>query len=224
MARPTQRQASFAVLVVALLLGAPACAAPVTGAGGLPVQRVTAGNPYIAEAQDGACKGPPGKRVVAFNLAPQTTLVDLVAWISSVVCEPFLLPGTIATENKTLTTIAPERMTREQAYRFFLGALDSVGLTVERAGQLQRIVEIGATPPRTAEIEGVKDRTAEPDGYVTVLLHLQTPAERVRVFGPCEGEVCRCVVFPPDSDTVIITDRRSVIERLLRPPVRPFQH
>ncbi len=211
MARPTQTQTSCALLVVALLLGAPACTAPVTGAGGLPIQRVTARNPYSGEEQDGACKGPRDKRVVAFNLAPQTTLVELVAWISSVVCEPFLLPGTIATENKTLTTIAPERMTREQAYRFFLGALDSVGLTVERAGQLQRIAEIG----------GVEARPAVPDSYVTVLVRLQDlpPAARARVLGTRRGDICNGDFTAPPPDTVIITDYRSVIERLLGRPL-----
>ena len=131
-----------AVFVAVLALAAPAQAAVVIGGNGKAVQRWVGPNLLIGEANDGTCKFPPGNRVVSFHLAHETKLVDAIAWISSVICKPFLLPGTIDIDRKRLTLVAPERMTAENAYRFFLGALDSVGLTVEPSGRFLQIVEV----------------------------------------------------------------------------------
>jgi len=87
-------------------------------------------------------KLPPGKRVVRLNLKPNTDVADLVAWISSVTCKQFVLPAGIGA-GKTVTVVAPQLMTPEEAYRLFLDALDSVGLTVYRSGRFLRIIEVG---------------------------------------------------------------------------------
>ena len=102
--------------------------------------------------------------------------------------------------------------TRAQAYRFFLGALDSVGLTVERDGPIQRIAEIGAKPPRTAEIA---------DPYVTVLVRFPdlSPEARERMLESHPVDICNGDFLAPPPDSLIITDHRSVIERLLGRPL-----
>ncbi|HZL20218.1 MAG TPA: hypothetical protein VFG23_20975, partial [Polyangia bacterium] len=82
---------------------------------------------------------PAGKRVVKLNLKPDTELGDLISWISSITCKQFLLPGTIPSNSKKVTIVAPELITPEEAYRLFLGALDSVGLTVQPSGKVLRI-------------------------------------------------------------------------------------
>jgi len=98
-----------------------------------------------AEGPSNTCrKLPAGKRVVKLSLKPDTELGDLVAWISSVTCRQFFLPGSIDQHGKKVTIIAPQLITPEEAYRLFLGALDSVGLTVVPQGKFLRIIETSA--------------------------------------------------------------------------------
>jgi general secretion pathway protein D len=87
-------------------------------------------------------KLPAGKRVVRLNLKPNADVADLVAWISSVTCKQFLLPAGLGA-GKTVTVFSPQLITPEEAYRLFLDALDSVGLTVVPSGRFLRIIEVG---------------------------------------------------------------------------------
>ena len=97
---------------------------------------VTGANQLIGEKDFNTCKKfPAGKRIVKLNLKPDTELGDLIAWISSITCRQFLLPGTIPANSKKVTIVAPELITPEEAYKLFLGALDSAGLTVEHFGK-----------------------------------------------------------------------------------------
>src|SRR5262249_26512736 len=82
-----------------------------------------------------------GKRVVKLALKPDTELGDLIAWISSVTCRQFLLPGSIDPHGKNVTIIAPQLTTPEQAYRLFPGARDPAGLQVVPQVKCLRVVE-----------------------------------------------------------------------------------
>jgi hypothetical protein len=96
----------------------------------------------VAPAAANSCrKLPPGKRIVKLNLKPETSLPDLVAWISAITCKGFLLPAVSAIESSKVTIVAPELLSPEEAYRLFLDALDSVGLTVYPVGRFMRIIE-----------------------------------------------------------------------------------
>ncbi|HLK88957.1 MAG TPA: hypothetical protein VKZ18_03630 [Polyangia bacterium] len=93
------------------------------------------------EATGSTCaRLPSGKRIVKLNLKPETEVADLVAWISSITCKQFIVPDVPATRAK-VTVVAPTLITVGEAYRLFLDALDSVGLTVYRSGAFLRIVE-----------------------------------------------------------------------------------
>jgi hypothetical protein len=83
---------------------------------------------------------PAGKRL-RLNLKPNTDLVDLIAWISAITCKQFILPGSIPTQGKTVTIIAPQPITAAEAYDLFLNALDSVGLTVYPSHGVLRVIE-----------------------------------------------------------------------------------
>jgi hypothetical protein len=83
---------------------------------------------------------PEGKRIVKLNLKPETEVADLVAWISAISCRQFVLPDLLASHAK-VTIVAPGLITPREAYRLFLEALDSVGLTVVPAGPFRRIIE-----------------------------------------------------------------------------------
>ena len=96
---------------------------------------------HVPRGADVCKKVPPGKRVWRLTLEPDADLGDLVAWISSITCKSFLVPGTIPANSKKVTIVAPGVMTPEEAYGLFLNALDSVGLTVERSEWFLRIIE-----------------------------------------------------------------------------------
>jgi general secretion pathway protein D len=86
-------------------------------------------------------KVPAGKPLVKLTLKPETTVDDLVVWISSITCRQFVWSEAVAARNKKVTIVAPMPMTTRQAFDLFLNALDSIGLTVEPAGSFWRIVE-----------------------------------------------------------------------------------
>jgi hypothetical protein len=87
------------------------------------------------------CRRLSSSRPVKLNLKPETDIADLVAWISSITCRQFLLPGTILATPRKVTVFAPQIITAEGAYHLFLSALDSVGLTVQESGRFLRIIE-----------------------------------------------------------------------------------
>ncbi|HMF41659.1 MAG TPA: type II secretion system secretin GspD [Polyangia bacterium] len=180
---------------------------------------VTGANQLIGDKDFNTCKKfPPGKRIVKLNLKPDTELGDLIAWISSITCKQFLLPGTIPANSKKVTVVAPELITPEEAYRLFLGALDSAGLTVEHSGKFERIVE-------TAKIKtmggipyyGEDSDVPTNESYVTRLVHVENvdPNEVAQVLGRIKGEQGDIVVFAPQN-ALIITDLGSNINRMMK--------
>ena len=199
--------------------GAPLLPAPTPGAparqrgrrradaaGGTPPppagsEGVTGANQLIGEKDFNTCKKfPAGKRIVKLNLKPDTELGDLIAWISSITCKQFLLPGTIPANSKKVTVVAPELITPEEAYRLFLGALDSAGLTVEHFGKFERIVEtakiktMGGIP-----VYGEGADVPSSESYVTRLVRVENvdPNEVATVLGRLKGEQGDIVVFVP---------------------------
>jgi general secretion pathway protein D len=124
---------AIGVVVCLCLSGGAVFAAPPAGA--------SAGGP--ADSAVASCrKLPAGKRIVRLSLKPETELGDLLAWISSITCKQFILPGTIPV-GKKVTIISPQLITPGEAYRLFLSALDTVGLTVYPSGKFLRVIETG---------------------------------------------------------------------------------
>jgi type II secretory pathway component GspD/PulD (secretin) len=89
----------------------------------------------------GSCRRLPEGKRLKLNLKPNTELVDLISWISAITCKPFIVPGTIPSQGKTVTIVAPQPITTAEAYDLFLAALDSVGLTVYASGGFLRVIE-----------------------------------------------------------------------------------
>jgi type II secretory pathway component GspD/PulD (secretin) len=136
-----------AFLLVAALAGAPLTARAAGSPAARPAVEKRDARHESVPGADGdrptnTCrKLPAGKRIVRLNLKPETTVADLVGWISSITCTPFIVPSTLGAESKKVTIVSPALITREEAYRLFLGALDSVGLTVYPEGKFQRVIE-----------------------------------------------------------------------------------
>jgi hypothetical protein len=98
-------------------------------------------------------KIPAGKRAVKMNLKPEVELPELVAWISSITCKTFVLPGHL-TGGKKVTVVSQGAMTRDEAFAMFLSALDSVGLTVERGPGYYKIIETSKAKTSSVPVYG----------------------------------------------------------------------
>src|SRR5580698_10224317 len=159
---------------------------------------------------------PAGKRVVKLNLKPDTELGDLISWISSVTCKQFLLPGTIPSNSKKVTIVAPELITPEEAYRLFLGALDWVGLTVQPSGKVLRIIETVKAKSGPIPLYGEDSDLPQNESYVTRLIHVENadPNEVATVFGRLKGEQGDVIVYAPQN-ALIVTDLASNITRMM---------
>jgi general secretion pathway protein D len=180
---------------------------------------VSGTNQLIGDKDFNTCKKfPAGKRIVKLNMKPDTELGDLIAWISSITCKQFLLPGTIPANSKKVTVVAPELITPEEAYRLFLGALDSAGLTIEHTGKFERIVEtakiktMGGIP-----VYGEESDVPTSESYVTRLVHVENvdPNEVATALSRVKGEQGDIVVFAPQN-ALIITDLASNIKRMMK--------
>ena len=90
------------------------------------------------------------------NLKPETEVADLVAWISSITCKQFVL-GDLPASHAKVTIVAPSLITPGEAYRLFLEALDSVGLTVYASGPFLRVVETAKVKSCPIPVIGLDD-------------------------------------------------------------------
>lgn len=116
---------------------APAAAPPVTDLGFNTCQKI-----------------PRGKKVVKMNLKPDIELTELVAWISSVTCKSFVLPGQLSGGGKKVTIVSQGPMTRDEAFAAFLTALDTLGLTVERGPGYMKIIETAKAKTSSTPVYG----------------------------------------------------------------------
>jgi general secretion pathway protein D len=195
---------------------AAAPAASPTPSPNTPVVTGTAEMP--GEKEFNSCKKfPAGKRIVKLNMKPDTELGDLLSWISSITCRQFLLPGTIPANSKKVTIIAPQLITPEEAYRLFLAALDSVGLTVEPDGKFLRIIETLRAKSTPIPYYGPDGSMPAGEGYVTRLIRVENADvnEVNNVLTRLKGEQGDIILFAPQN-ALIITDRATNIARMLR--------
>jgi general secretion pathway protein D len=158
-------------------------------------------------------KLPSGKRIVKLNLKPDTEVMDLIGWISSITCAQFIVSVPVA--GKKLTIIAPQLITPEEAYRLFFSALDSLGLTVEPTGKFLRVVENARARFAPLPIIGPNQRTPSDRRYVTKLVRLQNldPTDVTNnVLNRIKTEAGDII---PYSMSLIITDSSDSIDRMV---------
>lgn len=159
---------------------------------------------------------PRGQRVKV-DLKAHSSLQDLVAWISSMTCQSFIVGDGV--QGPPVTFIAPRPITAGEAYRAFLGALQSMGLTVVRHGRRRfRVVRATfavrqavptygpdqtASLPRGAEIvtQLWRPRAAQSATLLPVLMRLKSASGEVLAYAP--------------TNTLLIVDDAANVRRLL---------
>jgi general secretion pathway protein D len=197
--------------------GAPAAAAKP----GTPAPAAAPGAPGATgivdipgEKEFNSChKLPAGKRIVRLNLKPDTEVMDLIGWISSITCAQFIV--SVPVQGKKLTILAPQLITPEEAYRLFFSALDSVGLTVEPTGKFLRVVENSKARFAPLPIIGPNQKTPNDRRYVTKLVRLQNldPADVTNnVLNRIKTEAGDIIAY---SMSLIITDQSESIDRMV---------
>jgi hypothetical protein len=132
------RHGVLAGLLVAGLAG------PAMGQGRAPWKRRDARpppEPPAAEAETGQCKPMPAKAKVKVSLKPETEVADVIAWFSGLTCTPLVVSSAVPVAGKKVTILSPRPITRKELDGLFLGALDSVGLTIERDGRFFYVIE-----------------------------------------------------------------------------------
>ena len=137
---------SLSILVLAAALTQPVFAQPSPGA--TPTAEKTP-----APGEDDALYSC-GKRSgdVSVTFKPETELKDLITWVMGFTCKNFILDPRIVSTGKKVTVIAPLKMSQRDAYRVFLVALSTMGLTVIPKGNVLRVVESATAKSETVPI------------------------------------------------------------------------
>jgi type II secretory pathway component GspD/PulD (secretin) len=87
------------------------------------------------------CKRPSPKLKIKVNLKPDTEVADLLAWYSTLTCTPLMVSSGVTIAGKKVTILSPMPVTVAEIDSLFLGALDSVGLTLMRDGKFQYVID-----------------------------------------------------------------------------------
>jgi hypothetical protein len=96
-----------------------------------------------APNEESCFKLPEGKAIVRLDLRPNSDVMDILSWLHIITCQPFLVP--VSVRSRTFTVKTYRLLTVQECKYVFLAALNSVGLSVEEAGQSLRVVEVKRT-------------------------------------------------------------------------------
>lgn len=80
-------------------------------------------------------------KAVAITFKPDMELKELVTWVMGFTCKTFIWDPRTVSQQKKITIIAPEKMSPYEAYRVFLAALATAGLTVVPVDDALKIVD-----------------------------------------------------------------------------------
>jgi len=154
-------------------------------------------------------------RSVRVSLRPETSVSDLVSWAMTFTCKNFVFASPIASRSAKVTLVAPGALTPRQAWRAFLVALQSAGLTVVPKGELLEIVESSEAGGRALPVYK-PDRVRATDQIVRVVVRPQYVsvddlAAVVEGLGSRAGSVARFA----NAGLLIITDYGTSIDRML---------
>lgn len=91
-------------------------------------------------------------KAVDVSFKPEIELKEILTWVMGFTCKNFILDPRIVSTGKKVTIIAPNRMSPREAYRVFLVALSTMGLTIVPKGSVLRIVESATAKTETVPI------------------------------------------------------------------------
>lgn len=140
-------------------------------------------------------------------------LKDIVLAISKVAGKNFILDRKL--ENRQVTIISPEPVTKQEAYYAFLSALNMNGLTVVSVGKFLKIIEVKSAIQANTRVF-VGDYAPPSEEIVTVLYSLKhLNAEDIERFVTEMVPRTGRVTAYPDTNTLVMTDTGINLRRVM---------
>ena len=161
-------------------------------------------------------KVPPGRRIKV-TLKRDSSLEDLVGWISSMTCKRFIIASNL--HSQKVTIISPTAVTAAEAYRAFLSAIEVLGLTVVPSGRYLKVVQgnwaIQSSIPTF--IPGDGKRLPRSDQMVTRLVRIKhvDVNQLLLVLNKMKSRSGDITAYKP-TNMLIITDGANNVRRHLR--------
>ena len=167
------------------------------------------------EAEFNECTKIPANRKIKLTLKKETDLADLVEWISGMTCKKFIIGSGLRSQQK-VTIIAPEPISAAEAYRAFLAALNTMGLTIAPTGGYLRIVESKSAPKSTVDTFGAGAEAPVDERIITRLVRLQNiPISDVQpLIETLKSDYGVVTAYGP-SNMLIITDSGTNLDRIM---------
>lgn len=153
-----------------------------------------------------------GDEPVTFNLE-DATLLELVRLVSNITGRRFIVSPKV--RDLRASVFAPKAITADEAYRAFLSILQVNGLTVERAGRFEKIVE--STDPQRGNLRlRTEGRPGANDGYVTQLYRVKHGRIDAlsQLLGQLKSKEGSLLAYAP-TDSLILTDTGFAVRRML---------
>lgn len=143
----------------------------------------------------------------------EVDLKDLVTWASDVLCKPVLVPSSI--RQQKVQIIAPSTTTLPEAYRIFLSALNSMGLTIKPEGNAFLVMETAHAKESPMPLVGPSGRVPGDSSYVTKVTRLEHVAvdDVMPVLQKLKSKNGDIVPYAP-TGMLIITDISENIQRM----------
>jgi general secretion pathway protein D len=168
---------------------------------------------YPGEKEATDCKKYPAGKKFKWELRGEVDLMTMLNTISPMLCRPFIVPSNIP--SRKVTILAPSTITSNEAYRMFLSALETMGLTVQPQGKALKIIESNRARESAIPIYGENNEPANQDQYVTRLVRLEhvAPEDVKPVIERLKGRDGDITVYAP-TNTIVVTDLASNIKRI----------
>jgi general secretion pathway protein D len=195
----------FQLVIVVFLVALPARA-----------ERLTNPAPSVAPAVPGqeqflGCEKYPAGKKFKWSVRGEVGVSELAASLGQISCQPIVIAAGLGQRGKVQLEV-PDLVTAPEVYRLFYAALEALGLTVDAAGGVLRIVDLG----RAKEI-AVPSLSGEPEASDRVVVRLYrprhvAPAELLELFAKLkskDGDVSQL-----GAASLVMIDRASTVRRM----------
>ncbi|MBU1243928.1 type II secretion system secretin GspD [Myxococcota bacterium] len=161
------------------------------------------------------CKNIPGYRKMKVTLKPESTLADLVSWISSITCKRFIVSAGLRAQRVTI--YSPSEVTAYEAYKAFLSSLEAMNLTIQQSGQYYKVIEIAGANSVVQPLAVPGEAVANNESFTTAMIHVKhaSVSEVAEILGKFKSKYGDITTYTP-TNLLIITDMGTSITRLLK--------
>jgi general secretion pathway protein D len=160
------------------------------------------------------CKKYPAEKRFKWSIRGEVGASELAASLGQISCLPIVLASGVASRSGKVALEVPDLVTAPEVYRLFYAALEALGLTVDPAGGVLRIVDVARGKEVAEPSLGGALVAPNDDRFVVRLYrpHHVTPSELSELFGRLKSKEGDVSVFGAAS--LVIIDRASNVRRM----------